>query len=212
MVNSESLADLDFPDNGTERGFWSSPVKEILYQMRGIFEANRKDDWFTYMANLVPLLDDDCANEEAYSHLENLVRQNTSLVLFHRLLVEEFVPGLVQTLTPDLAEAYPWRTVPGDMAEAFIGFSCQREREVETGGYKNEKEQRQHAASFINAELATHNGKAFIEKQSRVDQEKLTALLESLTISPARADAAALVRDPELYDLAAGFADTMQLD
>jgi hypothetical protein len=212
MGNSDFLADLDFPDNGTERGFWSSPVKDILYQMRGIFKANRKDGWFTYIANLVPLLDDHCANEEAYGRLENLVGQNTSLVLFHRLLVEEFVPGLVQTLTPDLAKAYPWRTIPGDLAEAFIGFSCQREREVETGGYKNEKEQRQHAASFIEAELATPDGKAVVEKQSRADQDRLTVLLQCLTINPARADAAALARDPELYDLATGFADTMQLE
>jgi hypothetical protein len=102
--------------------------------------------------------------------------------------------------------------VTGDLAEQFISFSCQREREVQTGGHKDEKEQRQHAASFIEVELVTRNGKAFVEKQSREEQDRLTALLEDLTINPARPDAAALARDPYLCDLAAGFADTMQLD
>lgn len=169
MGSSDFLVDLDFPDNGTERGFWRSPVKEILYKMRGIFEAFAKDDWFTYIANLLPLLEDDCANALAYNLLKNLVKQDTSLVLFHRLLIEEFVPGYVQTFTPNLAKAYSWRTVPDDLAEAFFGFSCQRNREVETGGYKDEKEQRQHAAAFIDKELATHDAKDIVAKQSRAD-------------------------------------------
>ncbi|KAH4195335.1 hypothetical protein HBH70_187910 [Parastagonospora nodorum] len=212
VENSDFLVDLDFPDNGYERGFWSSPVNDILYQMKGIFKAFPNDHWFTYIGKLLTLLDHECANEQAYDRLEDLTKQHTSLVSFHRLLVEEFVPGLVKTFTPDLAKAYPWHAVTSDLAEQFIGFSCQREREVDKGGHKDETEQRQYAASFIDAELATRDGKAFVEKQSHEDQDRLIALLEGLAINPARADAAALARDSDLYDLADGFADTMQLD
>jgi hypothetical protein len=212
MNNGDFIVNLDFPKNGTERGTWNSPVKDVLYQMREIFKRLPKDDWFTYISKLLPLLDEDCVDEDIYDSLEDLVDQHPCLIQFHRLLVEEFVPELVQTFKPALAAAYPWEFATDDMSDEFIEFSCQREREVETGGFKDEGEQRSHAAIFIDEELSSREGKAFVENQSREDQEKLIALLQGLHVDPARADAAALARDPELSELADGFAYTMRLD
>jgi hypothetical protein len=97
MNNGDFIVNLDFPKNGTERGTWNSPVKDVLYQMREIFKRLPKDDWFTYISKLLPLLDEDCVDEDIYDSLEDLIDQHPCLIQFHRLLVEEFVPELVKT-------------------------------------------------------------------------------------------------------------------